>query len=147
MEAISEVMSFIYNNILSISMMVLMIAAGIFLTVRTRFFQFRRFGYHSRVILHAFAVVAYALACVCSPLLTPVIARWSHGRGLCRKVHPQAGLVCLVGYQVRWEPSKLRAVRPTLAAFPGYRRGLEGPPLATRDRRGILVIQWTFGPL
>ena len=45
MEAISEVMSFIYNNILSISMMVLMIAAGIFLTVRTRFFQFRRFGY------------------------------------------------------------------------------------------------------
>ena len=45
MEHFNAVLSFVYDNILSISMMVLMIAAGIFLTVRTRFFQFRRFGY------------------------------------------------------------------------------------------------------
>ena len=36
--------------------------------------QFRRFGYHLRVILRDFAVIAYALARVCSSLLTPVIA-------------------------------------------------------------------------
>ena len=59
--------------------------------------QFRRFGYHLRVILRDFAVIAYALARVCSSLLTPVIAHWSRGRGLFRKVHPLAGQVRLVG--------------------------------------------------
>ena len=43
--AICEMLSFVYDNILSIAMMVLLIAAGIFLSVRTGFFQFRRFGY------------------------------------------------------------------------------------------------------
>ena len=41
----AEALSFLYNNILSIVMMVLLIATGIFLSVKTRFFQFRRFGY------------------------------------------------------------------------------------------------------
>ncbi len=45
MEAIRDAISFVYDNILSISMLILLIAAGIFLTVRTGFFQFRRFGY------------------------------------------------------------------------------------------------------
>ena len=45
MEAVSRVISFIYDNILSISMLVLLISTGIFLTVKTGFFQFRRFGY------------------------------------------------------------------------------------------------------
>ena len=45
MESINSVLSFVYDNILSISMLVLLISAGLFLTVRTRFFQFRRFGY------------------------------------------------------------------------------------------------------
>ena len=45
MNAISGGLSFAYDNILSIAMMVLLIAAGIFLSVKTRFFQFRRFGY------------------------------------------------------------------------------------------------------
>ena len=66
--------------------------------------SFRRFGYHSRVILPVFAVVAYALACVYSSLLTPVIALWSHGRGLFRKVHPLAGQVRLVGCRCRRKP-------------------------------------------
>ena len=45
MESVNAAISFIYDNILSISMLVLLISAGLFLTVRTRFFQFRRFGY------------------------------------------------------------------------------------------------------
>ena len=39
------VLNFIYSNILSILMMVLLIAVGAFITVRTRALQFRRFGY------------------------------------------------------------------------------------------------------
>ena len=35
----------LYNNILSVAMLVFLIATGAFLTVRTRGFQFRRFGY------------------------------------------------------------------------------------------------------
>ena len=42
MEAI---LNFIYSNILSILMMVLLIAVGTFITIRTRALQFRRFGY------------------------------------------------------------------------------------------------------
>ena len=42
MEAI---LNFIYSNILSILMMVLLIAVGAFITIRTRALQFRRFGY------------------------------------------------------------------------------------------------------
>lgn len=61
--------------------------------------QFRRFGYHWRIILRVFAVIAYALARVYSPLLAPVISHWSRGRGLFRKVHPLAGQVRLVGCQ------------------------------------------------
>ncbi|MBR2926112.1 MAG: sodium:alanine symporter family protein [Clostridia bacterium] len=43
--ALNRALGFAYDNILSIAMLVLLIAAGIFLTVRTGFFQFRRFGY------------------------------------------------------------------------------------------------------
>lgn len=43
--ALNGALSFAYDNILSIAMMILLIAAGIFLTVRTGFFQFRKFGY------------------------------------------------------------------------------------------------------
>ena len=39
------VINFIYSNILSILMMVLMIAVGVFLTIKTKVLQFRRFGY------------------------------------------------------------------------------------------------------
>ena len=42
---VNTALSFAYDNILSIAMMVLLIAAGVFLSVRTGFFQFRRFGY------------------------------------------------------------------------------------------------------
>lgn len=42
------VLSFIYDNILSILMMVLLIAVGIFLSVRTGFLQFRKFGYATK---------------------------------------------------------------------------------------------------
>lgn len=42
---LNNALSFLYNNILSISMMILLIAVGFFLTVKTGFFQFRRFGY------------------------------------------------------------------------------------------------------
>ena len=42
---LNNALSFAYDNILSIAMMLLLIAAGIFLSIRTRFFQFRRFGY------------------------------------------------------------------------------------------------------
>lgn len=40
-----KILSFVYNNILSILMMVLLIAVGAFLTIRSRALQFRRFGY------------------------------------------------------------------------------------------------------
>lgn len=43
--ALNTTLKFAYDNILSIAMMVLLIAAGFFLTVKTRFFQFRRLGY------------------------------------------------------------------------------------------------------
>ena len=43
--ALNNALGFTYDNILSILMMVLLIAAGLFLSVRTRFLQFRRFGY------------------------------------------------------------------------------------------------------
>ena len=45
LEVLSRALSFIYDNILSITMMVMLIIVGIFLTVRTRGLQFRRFGY------------------------------------------------------------------------------------------------------
>ncbi len=44
-EAINKALGFAYDNILSIAMMVLLIAVGIFLSIKTRFFQFRKFGY------------------------------------------------------------------------------------------------------
>ena len=44
-DGLNRVIGFVYDNILSIMMMLLLIAVGIFLSVRTRFFQFRRFGY------------------------------------------------------------------------------------------------------
>lgn len=43
-DKINAALSFAYDNILSIAMMALLIAAGVFLTVRTGFFQFRKFG-------------------------------------------------------------------------------------------------------
>lgn len=43
--AINNALSFLYDNILSIAMMILLIAAGLFLSIKTGFFQFRRFGY------------------------------------------------------------------------------------------------------
>ncbi len=42
---INSALSFAYDNVLSILMMVLLIAAGLFLSIKTRFLQFRRFGY------------------------------------------------------------------------------------------------------
>lgn len=45
MEAI---LNFIYSNILSILMMVMLIAVGVFLTVKTKALQFRRFGYANK---------------------------------------------------------------------------------------------------
>lgn len=44
LNAINSVLDFAYSNILSILMMVLLIAVGIFLSVKTRFLQFRKFG-------------------------------------------------------------------------------------------------------
>lgn len=43
--ALAGVLEFTYDNILSIAMMVFLIVVGVFLTIRTRFFQFRRLGY------------------------------------------------------------------------------------------------------
>ena len=42
--ALNGALDFVYSNILSIAMMLLLISAGVFLSVRTGFFQFRRFG-------------------------------------------------------------------------------------------------------
>ncbi len=44
MSALNSALGFVYDNILSVAMMVLMIAVGGFLTYRMRAFQFRRFG-------------------------------------------------------------------------------------------------------
>ena len=44
LNAISSALDFLYSNILSIAMMVLLIAGGLFLTAKTRLFHFRRFG-------------------------------------------------------------------------------------------------------
>ena len=43
-----EILSFIYSNILSILMMVLLIAVGVFLSIKTGFLQFRKFGYATK---------------------------------------------------------------------------------------------------
>ena len=45
LEGINTSLSFVYDNVLSIAMMVLLIACGIFLSIRLKFFQFGRFGY------------------------------------------------------------------------------------------------------
>ena len=45
LDALSGALGFIYDNILSIAMMLMLIIVGVFLTVRTRALQFRRFGY------------------------------------------------------------------------------------------------------
>lgn len=45
LDKIGEINSFIYDNFLSIAMLVLLIATGLFLSVKTRFLQFRKFGY------------------------------------------------------------------------------------------------------
>lgn len=47
-EAFNTALTFIYDNVLSIAMLVLLIAVGLFLTVRMRGFQFVRFGYVSK---------------------------------------------------------------------------------------------------
>ena len=44
LNAASAALDFVYSNILSIAMMALLIIGGLFLTVRTRLFHFRRFG-------------------------------------------------------------------------------------------------------
>ena len=106
--------------------------------------QFRRFGYHLRVILRDFAVIAYALAHVCSSLLTPVIAHWSRGRGLFRKVHPLAGQVRLVGCQCTMGAFQTPGREADSGCLPKGWTELGGSLLATKDRRGI---QWTFGPV
>lgn len=41
----ASALSFLYNNILSIVMLVLLIATGVYLSIKSRFFQFRKFGY------------------------------------------------------------------------------------------------------
>lgn len=108
--------------------------------------QFRRFGYHWRVILLVFAVIAYALARVYSPLLAPVITHWSRGRGLFRKVHPLAGQVRLVGCQSTMGAFQTPGREADSGCLPGGWTGLGGPLLAARDRRGFR-IQWAFGPV
>ena len=47
-ESINKVFSFMYDNILSIAMMILLIASGLFLSVKLGFLQFRRFGYFNK---------------------------------------------------------------------------------------------------
>lgn len=47
-QALNTALGFIYDNILSIAMMFLLIAVGIFLSVKTKFLQFRKFGYISK---------------------------------------------------------------------------------------------------
>ena len=48
MQALINAFSFAYDNVLSITLLILMFAVGLFLTVRLRGFQFRRFGYISK---------------------------------------------------------------------------------------------------
>ena len=43
-----KILQFAYDNILSILMMVLLIAVGVFLTARTKVLQFRKFGYATK---------------------------------------------------------------------------------------------------
>ena len=45
MQALINAFSFAYDNILSITMLLLLFVVGLFLTIRLRGFQFRRFGY------------------------------------------------------------------------------------------------------
>ena len=42
---LNTVFSFLYDNILSVAMIILIILAGVFLSIKTGFFQFRRFNY------------------------------------------------------------------------------------------------------
>ena len=44
LNVLNTVLGFAYDHILSITMMVLMIAVGAYLTFKTRLFQFRKFG-------------------------------------------------------------------------------------------------------
>lgn len=92
------------------------------------------------------AVVVYALARVYRLLLTPVIAHWSRGRGLFRKVHPLAGQVRLVGCQSTMGAFQTPGREADSGCLPKGWTGLGGPLLATKDRRGFR-IQWTFGPV
>lgn len=48
LNVLNTALNFVYDNILSIAMLVLLIAVGVFLTVRLRGFQFVRFGYVSK---------------------------------------------------------------------------------------------------
>ena len=45
LDALSAALGFVYDNILSIAMMAMLIVVGVYLTVRTRALQFRKFGY------------------------------------------------------------------------------------------------------
>lgn len=45
MKAIEGAFGFVYDNILSIAMMVMLIAGGLFISIKTGFLQFRKFGY------------------------------------------------------------------------------------------------------
>lgn len=45
LDSLNGFLGFVYDNILSIAMMFLLIVVGVFLSIRTGFFQFRKFGY------------------------------------------------------------------------------------------------------
>ena len=42
---INDVFSFLYDNVLSIAMLILIISTGLFLSIKTKFFQFTHFNY------------------------------------------------------------------------------------------------------
>lgn len=45
LDSLNGFLGFVYDNILSIAMMFFLIVVGVFLSIRTGFFQFRKFGY------------------------------------------------------------------------------------------------------
>ena len=57
--AIEGAFGFVYDNILSIAMMVMLIAGGLFISIKTGFLQFGKFGYAMSKIFLSYDVIKY----------------------------------------------------------------------------------------
>ena len=119
-----EILTFIYDNILSIVMMVLLISAGLFLSCKLRFLQFRRFGFAMKNTIVGTSVTSKTLdrsdynvlainTSDCT-LTLPTMQLYDDGHVIRIKRLGSGGLKIKLGYCYTWNGTSSRYTRPIL---------------------------------